>query len=77
MLLAYSWHVLVPTLAIGTYLCLADWYAIQKGIWFFDPKQITGWKIAGEMPWEEAAFFYITSLLVAQTFLILLPATLR
>ena len=77
MLLAYSWHVLVPALAIGTYLCLADWYAIQKGIWFFDPKQITGWKIAGEMPWEEAAFFYITSLLVAQTFLILLPATLR
>jgi hypothetical protein len=29
------------------------------------------------MPWEEAAFFYITSLLVAQTFLILLPAGLR
>jgi hypothetical protein len=29
------------------------------------------------MPWEEAAFFYITSFLVAQTFLILLPPHLR
>jgi len=77
MLWAYSWHVLVPTLGIGTYLCLADWYAIGKGIWFFDEKQITGWKIGGVMPWEEAAFFYITSFLVAQTFLILLPAHLR
>jgi len=62
---------------IGTYLCLADWYAIGKGIWFFDSKQITGLKIAGIMPWEEVAFFYITSLLVSQTFLILLPAGLR
>jgi lycopene cyclase domain-containing protein len=69
--------VLVPTLVIGTYLCLADWVAIKKGIWFFDEEQITGWKIRGMMPWEEAAFFYITSLLVAQTFLILLPANLR
>lgn len=77
MLLAYSWQVLVPTLIIGTYLCLADWYAIGKGIWFFDEKQITGFKVGGVMPWEEVAFFYITSLLVAQTFLILLPTHLR
>jgi len=77
MLRAYSFHVWVPTLMIGTYLCLADWYAIGKGIWFFDSKQITGLKIAGIMPWEEVAFFYITSLLVSQTFLILLPAGLR
>lgn len=77
MLRAYSFHVWVPTLGIGTYLCLADWYAIRQGIWFFDPRQITGIKIGGIMPWEEAAFFYITSLLVSQTFLILLPAGLR
>ena len=77
MLRAYAFHVWVPTLTIGTYLCLADWYAIGQGIWFFDPKQITGMKIGGIMPWEEAAFFYITSLLVSQTFLILLPAGLR
>jgi lycopene cyclase domain-containing protein len=77
MLQAYWLQVLVPTLGIGTYLCLADWYAIGKGIWFFDEKQITGWKLGGVMPWEEAAFFYLTSLLVAQTFLILLPVGLR
>ncbi len=77
LLLTYWLQVLVPTLVIGTYLCVADWIAIGKGIWFFDEEQITGWKIRGVMPWEEAAFFYITSLLVAQTFLILLPAGLR
>jgi len=77
MLMAYFWQVFVPTFVIGTYLCVADWYAIGKGIWFFDEKQITGWKIGGVMPWEEAAFFYITSFLVAQTFLILLPPQFR
>ncbi|MCX6935272.1 MAG: lycopene cyclase domain-containing protein, partial [Verrucomicrobia bacterium] len=77
MLIAYALHVLVPTLTIGTYLCLADWYAIGKGIWYFDKKQITGKLIGGVMPWEEAAFFYLSSLLVAQTFLILLPTALR
>jgi hypothetical protein len=29
------------------------------------------------MPWEEAAFFYLTSLLVAQSYLVLLPEALR
>ncbi len=77
MLQAYWLQVLVPTLGVGTYLCVADWYAIGRGIWFFDEMQITGWKLGGVMPWEEAAFFYLTSLLVAQTFLILLPVGLR
>ena len=77
MLLAYAWNVFLPTFLIGSYLCLADWYAIGQGIWYFDEKQITSKKIGGVMPWEEAAFFYITSLLVAQTFLILLPAKFR
>lgn len=69
--------VLVPTLSIGTYLSLADYYAVQQGIWFFDRRQITGRYIAGLLPWEEVAFFYMTSLVVAQSFVMLLPDAAR
>ena len=48
------------------------WWPCGPGLWFFDEKQITGHKIAG-LPWEEIAFFVLTSLLVAQSFLLLLP----
>jgi lycopene cyclase domain-containing protein len=65
------------TLAFGTYYTLADWVAVKCGTWFFDEKQITGVKIAGILPWEEVAFFYLTSLLVAQSYLLLLPSDLR
>lgn len=65
------------TAGIGTYLSLADWIAVRQGIWFFDEKQITGLKFSSILPWEEVAFFYLTSLLVAQSYVILLPAYLR
>jgi len=72
------WPVLLlVTFLLGTYLSWADWMAIQRNIWFFDHRQTTGWNIGGKMPWEEAAFFYLTSLLVCQSFLILLPELLR
>ncbi len=72
------WPVLaVVTLMLGTYLSWADWMAIKRNIWFFDHQQTTGVNIGGKMPWEEAAFFYLTSLLVSQSFLILLPEALR
>lgn len=82
---AVGWNVLLPRLdlllavvfAVGTWLTFADYRAIAAGIWFFDAKQITGWKLRGVMPWEEIAFFYLTSLLVAQSWLVLLPDTLR
>lgn len=76
--LVERWAVLaLVTLGLSTYLSMADWVAIRHGIWFFDEKQTTGWKIGGVMPWEEAAFFYLTSLLVAQSWLILAPEALR
>ncbi|MEM1156700.1 MAG: lycopene cyclase domain-containing protein [Verrucomicrobiota bacterium] len=72
------WPVLIAvTFLLGSYLSWADWMAIQRNIWFFDHKQTTGVNIGGKMPWEEAAFFYLTSLLVCQSFLILLPEALR
>ncbi|MDE1169594.1 MAG: lycopene cyclase domain-containing protein [Verrucomicrobium sp.] len=60
----------------GTYLSLADWVAVRAGVWHFDAAQISGWKVRG-LPVEEIAFFYLTSLLVAQSYLLLLPASLR
>jgi lycopene cyclase domain-containing protein len=69
--------IVIPTLALGTWLSFADRIAIGRGLWHFDEKQITGWKLHGVMPWEEIAFFYGTSLVVAQSYLILLPEAAR
>jgi lycopene cyclase domain-containing protein len=61
----------------GVYYTLADLVAVRGGTWFFDEEQITGVKLGGLLPWEEVAFFFLTSLLVAQSYLLLLPAELR
>jgi lycopene cyclase domain-containing protein len=61
----------------GIYYTLADLVAVRAGTWFFDERQITGLKLGGVLPWEEIAFFFLTSLLVAQSYLLLLPADLR
>jgi lycopene cyclase domain-containing protein len=65
------------TAAFGTYYTLADLVAVRAGTWFFDENQITGLKLGGVLPWEEIAFFFLTSLLVAQSYLLLLPEDLR
>ncbi len=65
------------TAAFGIYYTLADLAAVRAGTWFFDENQITGVKLAGVLPWEEIAFFFLTSLLVAQSYLLLLPSELR
>jgi lycopene cyclase domain-containing protein len=65
------------TAFFGVYYTLADLIAVRAGTWFFDEKQITGVKLGGVLPWEEIAFFFLTSLLVAQSYLLLLPAGLR
>jgi putative membrane protein len=78
IILGDHWKLVsTATLAIGTYLSLADLYAVRQGIWFFDRRQITGVYVAGVLPWEEIAFFYITSLVVAQSFVMLLPDSAR
>lgn len=69
--------VLVPTIVIGTYLTLADVKAVREGIWFFDTRRTTGHVLFGILPWEECAFFYLTSLVVAQSIIILLPESAR
>jgi lycopene cyclase domain-containing protein len=66
----------VAACGFGLYYTAADLVAVRAGVWFFDEKQITGYKVAG-LPWEEIAFFFLTSLLVAQSFLLLLPGDQR
>jgi lycopene beta-cyclase len=70
---AHAGLLALITLGFGLYYTVADYIAVRAGLWFFDEKQITGWKIAGVLPWEEVAFFFLTSLLVAQSYLLLLP----
>lgn len=52
---------LVPTI----YFSLADAYAISDGIWTIHEATRSGWDFGG-LPFEEAFFFFITSLLLAQ-----------
>lgn len=80
-----AWPILAPrwgwialaTVVCGGWLTLADGFAVRAGIWHFDERQITGHKIAGVLPWEEAAFFVVVSLLVAQSYIMLLPNAMR
>ncbi len=77
ILIARIPEITIATIAIGGILSIADIWAVRKGIWFFDSSQITGVYVAGILPWEEVAFFFTTSLLVAQSILVLAPASLR
>lgn len=61
----------------GSYYTWADWKAVKAGVWHFDEKQITGIKWRRILPIEEIAFFYLTSWLVTQSYLMLLSPVLR
>jgi len=77
LLLGHAGLLALVTTAFGIYYTLADLVAVRAGIWFFDEKQITGLKLGGILPWEEIAFFFLTPLLVTQSYLLLLPGDLR
>jgi lycopene cyclase domain-containing protein len=68
--------VFVPPLLIGTFYSLADSVAVRDGIWHFDRAQILGIHV-GVLPIEEILFFYITALLVSQSFVMLIPGRMR
>ncbi|HVZ40732.1 MAG TPA: lycopene cyclase domain-containing protein [Candidatus Kapabacteria bacterium] len=68
--------ILLPPIVIGTWLVLADTVAVMNGIWFFDPQQTLGLRL-GVLPLEEVLFFYLTALLVSQTFVMFLPRSRR
>ena len=49
---------------------------MRSGLWFFDGQQILGLYV-GLLPVEEVLFFLLTSLLVTQTLVLLLPRGYR
>ncbi len=77
LFLGHAGLLALVTVAFGVYYTLADLVAVRGGTWFFDEKQITGVKLGGILPWEEIAFFFLTSLLVAQSYLLLAPPDAR
>ena len=68
--------VLAPALLGTLFFSLIDTVAVRDGVWFFDRAQVLGWWV-GWLPMEEVLFFFLTSLLVSQSFVLLLPARLR
>ena len=57
--------VMVTGIGLSVYLCMADYFAIYKGIWSITSTTRTGWGI-GHLPVEEMLFFTLTNLFVLQ-----------
>jgi lycopene beta-cyclase len=64
--------VLVPTV----YLTLADAFAIGSGVWSISDTLTAGVR-AGSLVLEEAIFFFLTNLLVAQSIILFLAPSAR
>ncbi|MEW6269151.1 MAG: lycopene cyclase domain-containing protein [Thermodesulfobacteriota bacterium] len=58
---------LPPSLALGAYFATADAIGIATGVWQIADQATLGVRIAGVLPLEEALFFFLTTLMVAQT----------
>lgn len=76
LLWAHRWPLLATTLLLGTYLIATDVVAVFYGIWYFSDNLILGVSPLG-VPIEEWCFFYLTVLLVAQSFVLFLPSRYR
>lgn len=63
--------LLATVLLCGTFLSLADHFAIARGIWSIREEGIVGWRLQGHLPLEEAMFFYLTSAMSAQGFVMI------
>ncbi len=59
--------IIIP---LTLYLWMADSVAIHNQIWSFPENTISGWEIAGLLPIEEALFFFMTNVMVAQGFIL-------
>lgn len=64
--------IVLPAVAGAVFFSVCDSVAVRAGIWFFDPKQNLG-IFLGPLPLEEVLFFFLTSWLVAQSLILLLP----
>ena len=70
------WHnrktIVFSPLILGSYLIITDIIAIELSIWHFSADLILGTKLLG-VPIEECIFFFLTALLVTQSFILFLP----
>ena len=66
--------LLTDSLILVIYL-IWDFWAVSKGSWFFDSKQILGIMLLGKLPIEEVLFFIIVPLMTVLTFLALTKLT--
>jgi lycopene cyclase domain-containing protein len=69
-------EVILASLIGTVFFSAIDSIAVRAAIWFFDPRQILGVFI-GPLPLEEVLFFFLTSLLVSQSLVVLLPVGYR
>lgn len=71
------WKVLLVAVSVPTvYLSLADAVAIGSGIWSISEELSVGLR-AGSLVFEEALFFLLTNLLVAQSIVLFLAPSAR
>lgn len=68
--------IALATLATTGYLVAADWVAISQGIWTIHADRILGARL-GSVPVEEALFFLLTDLMVAQSVILLNAPEMR
>jgi lycopene cyclase domain-containing protein len=69
-------EVLLASLIGTVFFSVIDSFAVHSGIWFFDHRQILQIYF-GPLPLEEVLFFFLTSLLVSQSLVVLLPVGYR
>lgn len=58
----------VAVLPVTALFVLWDAYAIAHGHWSFDPSQVTGWRVFGQVPIEEVLFFVVVPVAAVLTF---------
>jgi len=76
-ILRQNFRAILLASLIGTvFFSVIDSFAIRSAIWSFDQRLILGIHF-GPLPLEEVLFFFLTSLLVAQSLVVLLPAGYR
>ena len=69
-------EVMLASLIGTVFFSVIDSFAIRSGIWHFDHRLILQIYF-GPLPLEEVLFFFLTSLLVSQSLVVLLPAGYR
>ena len=58
---------LPPAVGLAAYFAAADAIGIAAGVWDVHDDTILGLRLGGVLPVEEATFFLVTTLMVAQT----------